>query len=139
MYTAIVRRIVRSGFRALSAGNYEQLLQQFHPEVIFAFVGPAPLGGEYIGLDAARQWFQNLFSYLPGIQFGVQQVIVQGWPWDTFVAVRLQITAPRPDGGFYTNEAIQYLRLRWGQVVEDRIYEDTFKLQQELQQRQIPA
>ncbi len=37
MYTAIVRRIVRTGFRALSAGDYEQVLRQFHPGVIFSF------------------------------------------------------------------------------------------------------
>ena len=48
MYKAIVRRIVRSGFRALSAGDYEQVLRQFHPQVIFSFAGPAPLGGEGI-------------------------------------------------------------------------------------------
>jgi len=51
MYTTIVRRIVRSGFRALSAGNYEQVLRQFHPQVIFSFIGPAPLGGERRGWE----------------------------------------------------------------------------------------
>ena len=81
MYKAIVRRIVRSGFRALSAGDYEQVLRQFHPGIIFSFAGPAPLGGERRGVGAVRAWFQRLFSYFPGIQYTVHQVIVQGWPW----------------------------------------------------------
>jgi hypothetical protein len=32
-------------------------------------------------------------------------------------------------------EAMQFLRLRWGKVIEDRLYEDTYKLADELQQR----
>ena len=135
MYKAIVRRIVCTGFRALSEGDYEQLLRQFHPQVIFSFAGPAPLGGERKGVEAVREWFQRMFSYFPGIRFTVQHVIVQGWPWNTLVATRLSIAAPRADGSMYRNEAMQFLRLRWGKVVEDHLYEDTYKLANELQQR----
>ena len=45
MYKALVRRIVRTGFRTLSMGDYEQLLRQFDPQVLFSFAGPPPLGG----------------------------------------------------------------------------------------------
>jgi ketosteroid isomerase-like protein len=103
---------------------------------VFSFAGPAPLGGERTGVEAVREWFQRLFSYFPGIQFTVQQVIVQGWPWNTLVATRLSIAAPRADGSVYRNEAMQFLRLRWGKVVEDRLHEDTYKLANELQERQ---
>src|SRR5258708_37242323 len=137
MYTTIVRRIVRSGFRALSAGNYEQVLRRFHPQVIFSFIGPAPLGGERRGVEAAREWFQRLFSYFPGIEFTVRHVIVQGWPWNTLVATQLSVAAPRADGSMYRNEAMQFLHLRWGKVVEDRLYEDTYKLEGGLLQRVV--
>jgi ketosteroid isomerase-like protein len=103
--------------------------------VIFSFIGPAPLGGERRGVGAAREWFQCLFSYFPGIQFTVRHVIVQGWPWNTLVATQLSVAAPRADGSMYQNEAMQFLHLRWGKVVEDRLYEDTYKLASELQQR----
>ncbi len=76
-----------------------------------------------------------MFSYFPGIRFTVHHVIVQGWPWNTLVATRLSVAAPRTDGSMYQNEAIQLLRLRWGKVVEDHLYEDTYKLVVELQQR----
>jgi ketosteroid isomerase-like protein len=135
MYKAFVHRIVRTGFRALSAGDYEQVLRQFHPQVVFSFAGPAPLGGERTGVEAVRAWFQRLFSSFPGIQFTVQQVIVQGWPWNTLVATRLSIAAPRADGSTYQNEAMQFVRLRWGKVIEDRLHEDTYKLAAELQKR----
>ena len=135
MYKTIVRRNVRTSFRALSSGDYEQVLRQFHPRVVFSFAGSAPLGGERNGIKDVRAWFQRLYSYFPGIQFSIHQVIVQGWPWNTLVATRLSITAPRSYGSDYRNEAMQFLRLRWGKVVEDRLHEDTYKLVNELQER----
>src|SRR5215471_7840030 len=135
MYKAIVRRNVCKSFRALSAGNDDQVLRQFHPQVIFSFAGPAPLGGERRGVEAVREWFQRLFSYLPGIQFTVHRVIVQGWPWNTLVATRLSVAAPCADGSMYENEAMQFLHIRWGKIVEDHLFEDTYKLFVELQQR----
>jgi ketosteroid isomerase-like protein len=135
MYKAIVRRNVCATFRALSSGDYEQVLHQFHPRVVFSFAGPAPLGGERSGIGDVRVWFQRLYSYFPGIQFSIHQVIVQGWPWNTRIATLLSITAPRSDGSAYRNEAMQFLRLRWGKVVEDRLHEDTYKLVNELQER----
>jgi ketosteroid isomerase-like protein len=136
MYQAIVRRIVRAGFRALSAGEYEHVLRQFHPQVIFSFAGPPPLGGERRGVEDVRAWFQRIYSYFPGIQFTAHEVLVQGWPWNTLVATRLSIAAPRATGSVYRNEAMQFVRLRWGKVVEDRLHEDTYKLANELQERQ---
>ncbi len=135
MYTAIVRRIIRTGFRALSVGDYEQVLRLFHPQVNFSFAGTSPLGGERSGVEAVRAWFQRLYAYFPGIQFTVHHVIVQGWPWNTLAATRFSIAAPCLDGSVYDNEAMQFVRLRWGRVVEDRLYEDTHKLEQELQKR----
>lgn len=135
MYKTIVRRNVYASFRALSSGDYEQVLRHFHPHVVFSFAGPAPLGGERSGIADVRAWFQRLYSYFPGIQFSIHQVIVQGWPWNTLVATRLSIAAPRSDGSDYRNEAMQFLRLRWGKVVEDRLHEDTYKLVNELQER----
>src|SRR5258708_17157572 len=82
-----------------------------------------------------RAWFQRVFSYFPGIQYTVHQVIVQGWPWNTLVATRLSVAAPRADGSVYQNDVMQFLRLRWGKVIEDHLYEDTYKLVNELQQR----
>ncbi len=86
-------------------------------------------------MEAVRAWFQRLFSYFPGIQFTVHQVIVQGWLWNTLVATRLSVAAPRADGSMYRNNVMQFLRLQWGKVAEDHLYEDTYKLVDELQQR----
>ncbi len=84
-------------------------------------------------MEAVREGFRQFYTYFPGIQFTVHQVIVQGWPWNTLAVTRFSVAAPRIDGSVYNNEAIQLVRLRWGRVVEDRLYEDTHKLEQELQ------
>ena len=54
---------------------------------------------------------------------------------NTLVAIQLSVAAPRADGSMYRNEVMQFLHLRWGKVVEDRLYEDTYKLAGELQER----
>ena len=69
------------------------------------------------------------------MQFTVHHVIIQGWPWNTLVATQLSITAPRADGSVYSNNMMQFVRLQWGRVVEDHLYEDTYKLMGELQER----
>jgi hypothetical protein len=68
----------------------------------------------------------------PGIRIEPRDVVVNGWPWNTVVATHLEISATLADGRPYRNEGMQLLRLRWGRVVEDLIFEDTLKLDQEL-------
>jgi ketosteroid isomerase-like protein len=135
MYAAIVRNIVRKGFRALSKGDYESVLRQFDDRVQFAFSGDSVLGGERVGIAEARAWFQLLYSLFPGIQFTTHQIVVQGWPWQTLVATRFSLTVRGLDDQVYENEGMQFLRLSWGRVLEDRLYEDTEKLAHELQHR----
>jgi hypothetical protein len=55
-------------------------------------------------------------------------VAVSGWPGATVAATRFGVEATLPDGTAYRNQGMQYLRLRWGKVTEDRLYEDTAAL-----------
>jgi ketosteroid isomerase-like protein len=131
MYKFIVKRIVHRTFARLSAGDYEAVVKQFTPESRFLFSGDHPLGGERRGQEGARQWFRQMLGLFPGIQIVPDTVLVNGWPWRTTVATHLKISAT-VDGRPYRNEGMQLLRLRWGRVVEDLIYEDTLKLEAEL-------
>jgi ketosteroid isomerase-like protein len=135
MYKLIVKRIVRRTFTRLSQGDYEAVVGQFVPQSRFLFAGDHPLGGERRGPEAAREWFRDMLERFPGIRIEPADVLVNGWPWSTVVATRLVISAPRADGTMYRNEGMQLLRLRWGRVVEDLIFEDTLKLDAELRRR----
>ena len=96
------------------------------------FAGEHALGGERRGQEAVREWFQEMLRRFPGIQIVPREVVVNGWPWNTVIATHLMISAPRPGGREYRNEGMQLLRLRWGRVVEDLIFEDTLALDAEL-------
>jgi ketosteroid isomerase-like protein len=133
MYHSIVRRIVRQGFRHLSSGESEAVLKSFAPDVTFCFLGNHALGGEQHGVPAVREYFKRIYRLFPGIQIEPQAIMVHGWPWDTIVTTRFVVRAPLPYGRTYTNEGMQFMRLRWGRAVEDYLYEDTHKLIEALQ------
>jgi ketosteroid isomerase-like protein len=128
MYKLIVRRNVRKAFEGLSRGDYEPVVRKFGPRSRFLFAGDHDLGGERVGPDEARGWFRDMLGRFPGIRIEPVDVLVNGWPWRTVVATHLVITATLPDGSPYRNEGMQLLRLRWGRVVEDLIFEDTLAL-----------
>ena len=132
MYKFIVKRIVRRTFAGLSKGDYESVVKQFRPQSRFMFAGEHALGGERRGQEAVREWFQEMQRRFPGIQIVPREVVVNGWPWNTLIATHLVISAPRPGGREYRNEGMQLLRLSWGRVVEDLIFEDTLALDAEL-------
>lgn len=133
MYWMIVRQQIRQTFQQMSQGNYEAALQRFAPRVHFSFAGTHPLSGEYNSIADVRGWFERLYSYFPGLHFEIHDVIVSGWPWNTSAATRFSVRAALPDGQQYHNQGMQFLRLRWGRIVEDRLYEDTQALATQLQ------
>jgi ketosteroid isomerase-like protein len=132
MYKFIVKQKVRRTLARLSAGDYEAVVKMFGPRSRFVFSGDHALGGERHGQDAAREWFREMLRLFPGITIEPRTVVVNGWPWNTVVATHLTISATLSDGRAYRNEGMQLLRLRWGRVVEDLIFEDTLKLDTEL-------
>jgi ketosteroid isomerase-like protein len=128
MYHQIVKGIVQQGFKELSQGNFEHVIQQFAPKVVFSFMGNHVLGGERHGQEEVRAWFQKLHDFFPDLTLNPLEIVVVGLPWNTMVRVRFSLQATLPGGVLYNNEGVQLLRLRWGKITEDRIYEDTEKL-----------
>ena len=127
----IVASKTRATWRRIADGDLEAASDMAHADMRFRFVGRTAFGADLRGRDA---WFRAAAERLPGLTFEVQDVLVGGWPWNTRVAVRLAISAPLPDGTTYRNEGVQWLRLRWGRMVDDWVLEDTVALQQALDQ-----
>jgi ketosteroid isomerase-like protein len=123
----IVRSRLRRAYRQMSSGDYESVLKRFSPSVVFEFAGSHELGGELRGLDAVRPVFRRIFDRFPDLRLEPQAIVVNGMPWNTVVAVRFTVSATVA-GEPYRNEGMQFARLRFGRVVEDRLYEDTQKL-----------
>lgn len=131
MYRLVVARIVRRAFVAFNRGDAGPALARFADDVHFTFAGEHALSADLRGRDRARAWFARLFALLPALRFTVHDVAVRGWPWNTVVLTRFSDVSLL-DGAPFENQGTQFLRLRWGRVVEDHILVDTQRLAQAL-------
>ncbi|MDX6698455.1 MAG: hypothetical protein QOE65_1852 [Solirubrobacteraceae bacterium] len=139
MYRFIVSRILRRNFARLSRGDYDSVVRQFAEDSVLEMAGDHALGGERRGRAAVGDWFRETWATFPGLQLLPRDVVVAGPPWRTRVATRFDVRATLPDGTDYRNEGMQYLRLRWGRVLEDCLYEDTQRLAEALERIGAPA
>jgi ketosteroid isomerase-like protein len=128
MYHTIVRRKLAQNFHELNQGNYESIVMQFSLNTHHLFAGDLALGGERHSRDSVRQWYARLFQVFPDMQFSIKNILIQGWPWDTSIAVQFQVSATLKDGQAYSNEVAQFIHLKWGQIASMQLYEDTQKL-----------
>lgn len=133
MYYRIVRRTLEDGFRRFNQGDPEGILGKFAPDAHFRFFGSHAMAANLATSGAIRQWFERILRLFPGITITPTDIRVSGMPWNTLVVAQLAIRANLSDGRPYSNTAMQMIRLRWGQVVEDLVYEDTYVLVNELQ------
>ena len=133
MYRLIVARRIRQIFASINAGDWETMVGSLAPDFTYRFYGDHALGGKRRTPEAMRAWWQRVFRLLPGAKFEVRDVLVAGWPWHTRVATDLIVRCTLPDGTPYHNVVNQFVRLRWGRVVEVRTLEDTQKLERALQ------
>jgi ketosteroid isomerase-like protein len=127
-YHAIVRRIVRNAYATISAGKTQGFSRQFAPDAVFCFYGDHALGGELHGRPAIEAWFARVARLFPDFHVAPEHIVVNGGPWDTTVAARFTARATLPGGVSYRNQGMQFIRIRWGSIVEDRLYEDTAAL-----------
>jgi ketosteroid isomerase-like protein len=128
MYRLIVRAMARRQFGHLSAGRLDEFMSVFDAHSVFRFAGDHAFGGELHGTAEIRPVIERMRQAFPDLAVVPKRILVQGWPWNTIVATQLEVRATLPDGTPYQNDGLQLLRLRWGKVAEDRVYEDTDKL-----------
>lgn len=136
MYHTIVRAKVRRLWeRVAETGDYRLAVAQAAPDVRFRFVGDSSFGADLRGRDEFARWFAQAGEALPGLRLQATEIVVKGWPWNTTVVVRLAVSATLADGSAYTNEGVQWVRIRWGRMVDDYVLEDTARLQAALERQ----
>jgi ketosteroid isomerase-like protein len=128
--------MVRRGLGALSAGDPSLVLSMVTPSCELAFPGdnswaamfrPVVKGRQrhvtHRGIDECRSFAERFVA--EGVQFEVEDILVNGPPWRMRVAVRAQTLAPSPGGpDRYNNRAVAFIELRWGRIVRWEDYED---------------
>lgn len=136
MYHTIVRaRVRRLWDRIAETGDFGPAVALAAPGVRFRFVGDSSFGADLRGRDEFARWFARAAETLPGLRLRATEVVVKGWPWNTTVVVRLTVSATLADGSAYTNEGVQWVRIRWGRMVDDYVLEDTARLADALERQ----
>ena len=151
MYKATIRALLRHSVKRLNEGDFTLLLKMASPDFELAFPGenswstmfrPQVLGREHHathrGIDEAAAFAERFVD--KGIQFKIEDILVNGAPWNTRVAVRACDFIVGADGApdVYNNRAILFLEIRWGRLVRWEDYEDTQRVA-ELDARTVRA
>ena len=136
MYKATVRWLIRRSVRAMNAGDYGPALAVFADDATLTFPGDNSWSRQYRSPEAGRDPHPThrgrdeiegfLRRYVEhGIQMEVEDVLVNGPPWNTRVAARVRDWIPGAGGDAYANRAVLLVRLRWGKIRDQEDYEDT--------------
>lgn len=128
MYKAIVAKRIRNIFNEINSGHCQPMIDGLSPEFKYIFHGDHSLSGSRTSLKSMELWWSRVFHLLPGAQFTIHQIVVQGHPWNTTVAVRQSISIADSTDGGYSNVVMQFMHLRWGKVTRIETLEDTKKL-----------
>ncbi|MGA9276942.1 nuclear transport factor 2 family protein [Ilumatobacter sp.] len=138
MYKATIRALLRHSVKRLNAGDFSLMLKMASPDFELAFPGvhswstmfrPQVLSRErhatHLGIDEAVAFAERFVA--EGIQFEIEDILVNGPPWNTRIAVRVRdfISGPSGQGDAYANRAILFQEIRWGRLVRWETYEDT--------------
>jgi ketosteroid isomerase-like protein len=136
MYKAAVRALVRRGIRRLNAGDPTFLLRLAAPDAEIAFPGenswstmfrPVTKGRDrhatHRGIDECRAFAERFAE--TGLRLEIEDILVNGGPWNTRVAVRANDHRPGEHGDDYDNRVVAFLEIRWGRMRSWEDYEDT--------------
>ena len=138
MYKASIRALLRRNIGQLNRGDYSQMLKMARPDFELAFPGenswatmfrPQQFGRQrhatHRGIDEVGAFADRVVT--EGIQFEIEDILVNGPPWHTRIAVRVRDFVPGDDGApdAYNNRAVLFIEARWGRLVRWEDYEDT--------------
>ena len=138
MYKASIRALMRHSVARLNDGDYSLMLKMASPDFELAFPGenswatmfrPQQPGraphATHRGIEEARAFADRFVD--EGIQFEIEDILVNGPPWNTRIALRVRDFVPGSDGqdDVYNNRAVLFLEVRWGRLMRWEDYEDT--------------
>lgn len=137
MYKLAVRLMVRRNIARLNRGEYRSTLDMFKPDATLRFPGdnswsnmcrPTVKGREgFVTHRGRAELEQFLARYVEAcIHMSVDDILVNGPPWNTRVAVRVHHWVSGADGSdVYANRAVLFATARWGKLIDQEDYEDT--------------
>jgi len=125
MYAWFVARLVRNGFERLSRDTVALLLERYADDAHFRFPGEHALAVDCHSKAEITQWFARLFERVPDLRFEVEEVIVKGPPWDTYICTRYTGRGSSPNAVPLCYRGMQFARMSWGKLTAELVYPDT--------------
>jgi hypothetical protein len=126
MLSWIAKRILSRNMAQLRAGDYRPLLRMDASDVRFRFPGDNSWAVELTGKPELERWLQRFVRV--GLQSYPDEVVANGFPWNTTLVVRGTVHLKSPAGDtVYENRYVIWGRLAWGLMKEYEVYEDTEK------------
>jgi ketosteroid isomerase-like protein len=120
------KQLITRVMAANREGDIRPTLLLDAPDVSFTFPGANSWSGEFNGKDAHRQWLERLVRV--GVKTEPDEVVAQGWPWNTTVCIRGRSWWDSPSGErVYSNRFVIWGKLKWGRLKIYEVYEDTDK------------
>ena len=125
LYSYIVEKRIRQTFDHVNNHRWDEAVEAVAPHIHHRVSGVHALGGERVGKEAVRSWFERLGHVLPNLHIKVNKVWVKGWPWDTTVFVQWDGKATLLNGASYINRGLHVFTLRWGKVFALEEFQDS--------------
>ncbi len=137
MYKAAARWMIRRAIRQTNTGDYRLALSMFADDATLSFPGDNTWANQHrrTQLDseafATHRGRAEIEAFLQryvgeGIQMVLDDILVNGPPWNTRAAVRVHHCIKGPDGSdVYANRAVLFVTTRWGKIQNQEDYEDT--------------
>lgn len=132
MYKRFVRAKVRATFGRINTGDYMSMVDGLASPFEYRFHGHHALGGRRTRRESMICWWERVLDLLPGAQFDVQDILVNGGPRRTRIAVRALVSGELPGGVRYENTVFQFMTLAWGKVLAVETVEDLQVLERAL-------
>ena len=138
MYKASIRALMRHSIKRLNQGDYSLMLRLAHRDFELAFPGDNSWATMFRaqqrsrhrhvthrGVDEATAFAERFVR--ERIQFVVEDIVINGPPWNTRIVVRAHNFIPATDGASdeYCNRAVLFLEVRWGRLIRWEDYEDS--------------
>lgn len=136
MIKVTARKLVRRNIRLLNEGRYQPTLAMFAADATLTFPGNnswsricrEPKTGRapyptHRGRDEIELFLQRYVDH--GIQMEIEDILVNGPPWNMRVAIRVHDWIIDESGEeTYANRAVLMACLRWGKIQSQEDYED---------------
>jgi ketosteroid isomerase-like protein len=124
VYAWIVRLMIRRNVRRANAGDVDALLRAYARDAVLVYPGRHSWAGEYRGRPEVERFLRRFVSV--GIRGEAHEILVNGPPWNTRVAVFVHDWIPGADGrDVYSNRAVLRVHTRWGRITAQEDYEDS--------------